>query len=40
MKNAILRCDTSKGRQRPESLQTRIQLPVLLDQLIALKPIG
>lgn len=34
IKNSILQCDTSKGRQRPEFLQTRVQLPVLLDHLI------
>jgi len=34
MKEAILRCDTKKGRPRPEFLQTRIQLPALLGQLI------
>ena len=34
MKTAVLHCDTGKGRQRPEFLQTRIQLPPLLDQLI------
>ncbi len=34
MKDALLRCDTEKGRRRPEFLQTRIQLPVLLHSLI------
>ena len=34
MKDALLRCDTEKGRRRPEVLQTRIQLPVLLHSLI------
>jgi ADP-ribosylglycohydrolase len=34
MREAILKCDTRKGRFRPEFLQTRVQLPVLLDRLI------
>jgi len=34
MEDAILQCDTRKGRQRSEFLQTRIQLPALLDRLI------
>ena len=34
MREAVLRCDTQKGRRRPEFLQTRIQLPALLDRLI------
>jgi ADP-ribosyl-[dinitrogen reductase] hydrolase len=34
MREAILRCDTQKGRSRPEFLQTRVQFPALLDQLI------
>ena len=35
MKDAILHCDTIKGRQRAEFLQTRSQLPALLIGLIA-----
>lgn len=34
MRQALLRCDTQKGRPRPEFLQTRSQLPELLDRLI------
>ena len=34
MREAILRCDTHKGRARPEFLQTRFQFPTLLDGLI------
>jgi len=34
MKEAILQCDTQKGRPRPEFLQTRVQLPGLLHRLI------
>lgn len=34
MREAILRCDTQKGRSRPEFLQTRVQFPTLLDRLI------
>ena len=35
MRDAILNCDTSKGRQRPGFLQTCQQLPALLDRLIS-----
>jgi ADP-ribosylglycohydrolase len=31
---AVMSCDTSKGRPRPEWLQTRTQLPRLLDALV------
>jgi ADP-ribosylglycohydrolase len=34
MREAILQCDTQKGRSRPEFLQTRVQFPTLLDRLI------
>ncbi len=34
MREAISRCDTQKGRSRPEFLQTRIQFPGLLERLI------
>ena len=34
MKQAILDCDTRKGRQRPEFLQTRLQFPALLEQMV------
>ena len=34
VKDAILKCDTSKGRQRPEFLQTRVKLSVLLERII------
>jgi ADP-ribosyl-[dinitrogen reductase] hydrolase len=34
MREAVLRCDTQKGRSRPEFLQTRVQFPGLLDRLI------
>jgi ADP-ribosylglycohydrolase len=34
MRKAVLHCDTTKGRRRPEFLQTQVQLPALLDRLI------
>jgi ADP-ribosylglycohydrolase len=34
LKTAVMSCDTGKGRQRPEWLQTRTQLPRLLDALV------
>jgi ADP-ribosylglycohydrolase len=34
MKQAVLQCDTEKNRSRPEFLQTRIQIPLLLDQIV------
>ena len=34
LKEAILNCDTRKGRRRPEFLQTRLHLPVLLQRII------
>ncbi|MCF7929180.1 MAG: ADP-ribosylglycohydrolase family protein [Spirochaetales bacterium] len=34
MEEALLSCDTSKGNDRPEFLQTRLQLPELIDRLI------
>jgi ADP-ribosylglycohydrolase len=34
MRQALLHCDTGKGRSRPEFLETRVQLPGLLDRLI------
>jgi ADP-ribosyl-[dinitrogen reductase] hydrolase len=34
LREAILRCDTRKGRPRPDFLQTRVQLPALLDRLL------
>jgi ADP-ribosylglycohydrolase len=34
MINALLKCDTTKGRKRPEFLQTKLQLPRLLEALI------
>jgi ADP-ribosylglycohydrolase len=34
MVNALLKCDTTKGRKRPEFLQTKIQLPLLLEAII------
>ncbi len=33
MADAVTACDTTKGRPRPEWLQTRVQLPALLDAL-------
>jgi ADP-ribosyl-[dinitrogen reductase] hydrolase len=33
MTEAVMGCDTAKGRPRPEWLQTRVQLPRLLDTL-------
>jgi ADP-ribosyl-[dinitrogen reductase] hydrolase len=35
MVQALLKCDTSMGRPRPDFLQTKVQLPILLDRLIA-----
>lgn len=35
MQEALLRCDTGAGCDRPEFLQTRIQLPDLIDKIIA-----
>jgi len=35
MRDALYRCDTRQGRPRGEFLQTRVQLPALLDLLIA-----
>jgi ADP-ribosylglycohydrolase len=35
MIEALLKCDTRKGRPRPDFLQTKVQLPLLLDRLIA-----
>jgi ADP-ribosyl-[dinitrogen reductase] hydrolase len=35
MREALYRCDTRQGRPRPEFLQTRVQLPGLLERLIA-----
>jgi ADP-ribosyl-[dinitrogen reductase] hydrolase len=35
MRKALYCCDTRRGRPRPEFLQTRVQLPALLDRLIA-----
>jgi len=37
MKDALLRCDSEKGRRRPELLQTRIQLPGMLDRFFSLQ---
>ena len=34
MKKALLSCNTSHGRACPEFLQTRINLPGLIDELI------
>ncbi len=34
MTEAVMRCDTTKGRPRPEELQTRAELPRLLDALV------
>jgi ADP-ribosylglycohydrolase len=34
LKAAVMNCDTSRGRPRPEWLQTRIQLPRLMDALL------
>jgi ADP-ribosylglycohydrolase len=39
MKDAVFQCDTSKGRQRPEFLQTCNQLSALTDRLIDANPI-
>jgi hypothetical protein len=35
MRRAIEICDVAAGRSRPEFLQTRMQLPELLDRLLA-----
>jgi len=32
---AVMGCDTGKGRPRPEWLQTRVQLPRLMDALLS-----
>jgi ADP-ribosylglycohydrolase len=34
MKKALLSCDTTRGRERPEFLQTRAELPGLIDALL------
>lgn len=34
MAAAVIGCDTSRGRRRPEWLQTRVQLPRLMDALL------
>jgi ADP-ribosyl-[dinitrogen reductase] hydrolase len=31
---SLLNCDTKKGRPRPDFLQTKVQLPLMLDRLI------
>ena len=34
MSDAVMTCNTAQGRPRPDSLQTRVQLPRLLDALV------